>query len=207
VTSPVRNESGSETGRPPRRFFATRALTLTETMVATGISAVLTAALLIGSISLQRSWAATKAYGAAKADQMRLTDYLAMDLRRALAVTPGTDGTTIVVLRIPDYYAADNSPRTPTIAGNVVNYGDPAAPVTVTYFKSGDSIYRRKNDEMAKEVATGVSSFNVQLQDLGKVVKTEITFAPRFSPTGSTNGAASTAMHGTILLRNKRRDR
>src|SRR5438067_6703149 len=74
------------------RNLATRTagLSLLETMIAAGIASTIVAAFLTATITLQRSFAATQAYSISKRDQMRLTDYLALDLRRALTVQTAT---------------------------------------------------------------------------------------------------------------------
>lgn len=85
---------------------ARAAFTLTEVIMALGLGAVVTAAALAGIVGLQRGYAASEQYGAGMADQMRLTDSLAMDLRRATGVTRDADGLGLT-LTLPDFYRYD----------------------------------------------------------------------------------------------------
>ena len=188
-------------GRAPSGAF-----TLIELLISTAVTSIIVAALFSGAVAMQKCFAAAEDFSNAKCEQMRVTDYLALDLRRALSVTPGTGGT-ILVATIPDYYEANGAPRVPSIAGRVVNYGNAASPATVTYTKSGSSIYRQETGGPNVEIASGVSDFQVTVQDLEKVVKTRISFAPKFQQTGTADARLATTVYNTTLLRNKRRDR
>ena len=53
-------------------------------MVAASMSATMLVAILFALISLQHSYAASEAFATGQADQARLLDYLALDLRRAM---------------------------------------------------------------------------------------------------------------------------
>jgi hypothetical protein len=63
--------------------------------------------LILGFVSLRRNYEATSDFAVNHGDQMRISDYLALDFRRAMAVVPAQNDTTIY---IPAYY-------TPGIAG------------------------------------------------------------------------------------------
>jgi Tfp pilus assembly protein PilW len=183
--------------------------TLIELLITTGVVMFISAALLSAAVALQRCYAASDDFMIAKCDQMRLSDYLALDLRRALTVTTGTSGNTIVTVAIPNYYDTTGQPRTPTLAaGQTVNYGAAGSTsVNVTYTKSGSSIFRQEGANPALEIAANVTDFQVTVQDLDKVVKTQITFAPQFSRNSGADGRTATTVFNTTLLRNKRRDR
>jgi hypothetical protein len=174
-------------------------------MMATAVAAVIVGVFLTSSDVLRRAFKASDAYSSSKRDQMRLTDYLALDLRRALTVHAVAHATTLLTLTIPDYYNADGSPRVPTVNQLVAEYGDPAIPVTVTYFKAGASIYRRENNRTAIEVASNVNDFKITVEDLNKVVKTRVSFTPTFLPVPGAYSRESTVLHNTVWLRNKRR--
>ena len=183
---------------------AAAGFTLLETLIATGISGLIIAAFLTSTFVLQRSFRATEAYSAAKRDQMRLTDYLALDLRRALTVQTATTGSTLLSVTIPDYYNADGTPRDPITNRLVAQYGDPAKPVTVTYFKQGASVFRSENSGKATEIANNVDDFQITVEDLNKVIKTRISFLPSFRNAAGTAAREATTLHNTIWLRNKR---
>ena len=86
------------------------AYTLVELMMATAMAAVVLVAALSGVVALQKSYAATEQYASGMADQARVLDYLALDLRRAMTVsaaaapwTPDADGQGLQI-NVPDYY-------------------------------------------------------------------------------------------------------
>lgn len=180
--------------------------TLVELVISASAGLLALGAVYSGAIAMQRCFVAAEDFAIAKTDQARLSDFIALDLRRALAVTRGTDGTTIMSVQIPDYYDETGKPRTPTIADYVASYGDPTRPVTVTYQKIGSSIYRQETGRAPREVAANVDDFELSIEDLGKVVKTQITFSPRFQRNATAQTRAGTTLFNTTLLRNKRKD-
>jgi Tfp pilus assembly protein PilW len=182
------------------------AFTLIESLIAASVGLLVLGAVLSAAIAMQRCFIAAEDFAVAKTDQARLSDYLALDLRRALTVTPGTDGSTIMTVQIPDYYDAAGQPSTPTITNYVANYGDPARPVSIAYRKIGSSIYRQENARTPREIAANVEDFQLSVQDLGKVVKTQVTFAPRFQRIATVEARTATTVFNTTLLRNKRKD-
>lgn len=87
-----------------------RAFSLMELMVATTIAAVVLVCVFTGVTTLQRSYAATEAYATGQADQERLLDFLALDLRRGIQITGSlspyvmdADGQGLKI-NVPDYY-------------------------------------------------------------------------------------------------------
>lgn len=184
---------------------ASLGFTLIETIIATAIGGVIIGAFLVSATTLQRAFSATQAYSAAKRDQMRLTDYLSLDLRRALTVEAPATGSTILSVTIPDYYEQDGTPRTPAINRLVADYGNPSAPITVTYSKQGSSIHRREGNKPMTEIAANVQDFQITVEDLNKVIKTHISFVPKFQRMAGTASRETTTLHSTIWLRNKRR--
>ena len=87
--------------------------TLTELVVSTAIFSIVSVGLLMGFTSLERSYTATTDFTVNHADQMRISDYLALDLRRAVAVNAATKDITI-----PIYYnLADKTPLLPALDG------------------------------------------------------------------------------------------
>ena len=187
-------------------FQRAAAFTLLEVLFAGAVSGLATTAVFSAATTMQRCFVGAEDYALAKTDQARLSDYIALDLRRALSVTAGAGGGVIMTVRIPNYYDGSGQPRTPTITNYVANYGDPAQPVTVVYRKQGASIYRQENGATSREIAGNVEDFQIAVQDLGKVVKTQVTFAPRFSRTPTAEARAATTVFSTTLLRNQRRN-
>lgn len=185
----------------------TSAFSLVELIVAAAVGSIVMAAMLSGAMMIQRCLAGAEDFALAKGDQARLSDYLALDLRRALTVTAGpAGGSTIMTATIPAYYDNTGQPRTPTITNYVANYGDAAQPVTVVYRKIGSSIVRQENAGALQIIAENVADFQLSVEDLGKVVKTQITFAPRFRHVATAGTREATSVFTTTLLRNKRKD-
>lgn len=198
--------------RRPLHRRAKTGFTLIETIIATAMGGVIIGAFLVSATTLQRSFSATQAYSASKRDQMRLTDYLTLDLRRALTVVAPTTGNEILSITIPDFYEEDGTPRTPVINRLVADYGIPplppetrVMPVTVIYSRQGSSVYRQEGSKPITEIAVNVQDFQITVQDLNKVIKTRVSFVPKFQPTTGAAARETTTLHSTIWLRNKRR--
>jgi type II secretory pathway pseudopilin PulG len=184
--------------------------TLVELLIATGISSVIGAALLTGSILVQKSFAASRHHIDAQAEQLRLIDYMGLDLRRALTVTvTATASGSQLALTIPDYYEPDPDhpgrlrPREPDVSKGTVVYG--AAPIAVSYYKRDSAIYR-KQGTVETALATDVNDFQLTIQDLGQSISMSVTFIPKyqFSSTNRASVREGTATFSTVLLRNKR---
>ena len=125
---------------PPARA----AYTLVELLMATSMTAVILVAALSGVVTLQRSYTATEQYATGMADQERLLDSLALDLRRAMAIstsaTPWTmdlDGQGLQI-NVPDYYHFNvNDPQHLFPVANDPIY-DPAT--GISYYSSGGAV-------------------------------------------------------------------
>jgi type II secretory pathway component PulJ len=184
---------------------ATGGFGLSEMMFSTIIFAAISLGLILGFISLERNYAATTDFATNHADEMRISDYLAMDLRRALAVQAIHNDTRIW---IPRFYGADNLPLTPTLDGEGnVYYGDPGSSVQIHYYLSGGTIYRQQDSLTPTPLAVNVQDFVFDVTDAGKVVSTRITFNPTFrAGVASADATAATAFYNVTLLRNARSD-
>jgi hypothetical protein len=137
---------------------------------------------------------------------MRISDYLALDLRRALALTAAQNDTTIW---IPNYYDTNGNPQTPSLDQNGdVYYGAAGSSVQIHYYLSGGAIYRQQGSSPPTALAFNVQYFIFNVTDSGKVVSTKITFNPTFRGYGvaSADATAATAFYNTTLLRNARSD-
>src|ERR1700731_4929960 len=77
------------------------AFTILETMMAVGSTSIMMAALITAGVTLQRSFAAIEGYSISEADPLRGSDYIALDVRRALSASVA-NGT--LTLTIPNYY-------------------------------------------------------------------------------------------------------
>lgn len=182
------------------------AFTFVEFTVGAAIGSLLMAALFAGAVAVQRCYLATEDFANAKTDQLRLIDYMALDVRRGLSVEKGGAADPFILrVRVPDYYDSDGEPRDPVITNYVANYGNPATPVVVTYRKVGDVITRQEGTNPPMELATDVADFRPEVFDLGRVVKAEVTFAPKFQKFETAAARKGTAVYSTTLLRNAKR--
>lgn len=180
---------------------------LPDVLVATAVTALMTAAMLITITTLQRSTNASQHHATSQMQQTRILDYIARDLRRALTVEVDTttDGERLSVT-IPDYYTEDGKPREPTIVSNSVTYGAAGASVPISYYRRGSVFYRNVRGAETP-LATDVSDFESDFTDSGKqTVSVTVTFAPRYRFNSNDVSALriGTAASATTLLRNKR---
>ena len=178
---------------------------LSELMISTAIFSAVSAGLLLSFVALKRSYAATIDFAINHGDQMRISDYLALDFRRALTVAAVRNDASI---SIPCYY--DSTPtrsvQTPILNGKGgVYYGSSTCSVTVRYYLQNGVIYRKEGNEQPVALAVDVQDFEFDATDLGKVVKTSVTFKPTFRSQGASDTIrTATAFHNTTLLRNNR---
>src|SRR4029453_4024376 len=191
-----------------------RAMTLPEVMVASAILSLVMAALVVGVSTLQRTFRASQHHAKSQIEQARLLDYVSRDLRRALTVSVDTfEGSSRIKITIPDYYnemgtpddVSDDVPNHARIVGRTIEYGD--APVPVSYYKSGSTIFRNYRGRVTP-IVTDVNDFDMSYSDAGKqTVQISVTFVPRyhFSGTNEKDTRAATKATSTILLRNMRR--
>jgi len=195
--------------------------TLNEMMIAMAASAVVLAATLTSSGSLQKSFNAIDSYFATHMQQIRIVDYLSRDVKRGLIVTTSANLQTVTITT-PNYIiqagdpeaiinpALIGTPRTPSIvytaSGPQVNYGTSTS--TIIYSINGLSILRTENG-----VVTTIASSTDQLVPLTTDVelanteytKTSITFQPIFTSSGAAASRSGTTVYSTAYLRNKRR--
>lgn len=182
-----------------KKFFKTCGFTLSEMMISSAISVVLVGIGLISSISIQRSFDASIRYANSQSEQVRVLDYLALDLRRALNVVQASGQLTVT---IPDFYDAAGEPRMPTIVNSLPKYG--GNPVAVRYYRNGSRILRESGG-VATPIADNVQDFQFEFKDHGQVIEVAITFVPTFRQ----NNTQATSRAGTravirVLLRNRR---
>lgn len=182
----------------PGRLLA--AWTLAELLVAMAASCILCAGLITGSIALQKSFIASRHHMISQAQQMLLTDYMNLDLRRALTVSTQFGRLTVT---IPDYYDSSEEPRDPEIRGGAIVYGP--GPKQITYYKEGEVIYRQEGSSKLA-LASNVEDFALTFLDQGQSIQVSVSFVPRFQFSTRTRDRArdGTTTFTTTLLRNKR---
>src|SRR4029077_18133530 len=177
-------------GKVTRRQTSGRHLagfTLPELMIGSTIFSSVCIGLLMGFLALERNYAATTGFAINHADEMRISDYMALDLRRALAVTAAQNDTTIL---IPSYYGVDRNPQTPQLDGKGgVYYGASDSSVHIHYYLADGTIYRKQDHGKAVPLADNVHDFYFNVTDAGKVVTTRITFRPTFHANGGSDAS------------------
>ena len=185
--------------------FNRRGFLLPEMVIALSVFSAISLALIMGFISLERNFAATTDFATNHTDAVRISDYLALDLRRALTVQTWPNNAVITV---PAYYDANGSPQTPQLDGaGGIYYGNAGSSVQVHYYLSEGTIYRQQDAGTPQAIAENVSDFVFDVTDLGKVATTRITFQPMFRSSGASQSAIdATAVNDTVLLRNTRTD-
>ena len=185
-----------------KRLSTSKGWTISELMIAATTSSVLAAGLMVGAYTIQKSYQASRHHVTAQAQQLRLMDYINLDLRRALTVDAQTERLKITT---PDYYDADGSPRDPKIVRGSAIYG--TSSTIIEYYRQNGTIYRSEG-AVATALATEVSDFKLTLQDLGQSIGVSVTFLPRYQMSGGNAEAAriGTATFSTTLLRNKRQN-
>lgn len=195
--------------------------TITEITVGLALAAIIFAAVLSSSVSLQKSFNAVDKYFATHMQQIRIIDYLSRDVKRGLSVTTSVDLQTVTI-SLPNYlYQAGDpevvanpallgTPRTPGItytpSGPQVNYGTGAS--NIVYSISGQSILRTENGAVTM-IASSTdqlvpSTTDVELANT-EYAKTAITFQPMFTSNGQAASRTGTTVYSTSYLRNKRR--
>lgn len=188
------------------RRRAIAGFTLTELLVASGLSTMILAGLITGAISLQRGYAAAQHQILCQEDQMRVIDFLTRDLRRATSVTISNQNR-MVTMTLPDQVdLVAGTLRLPAIANGAVQYGN--TPATVSYYVSGTAFVRKEN-----AVETNLSVNRFGLEDFfiyndtpgaaPALVRFTISFVPKFSRTGGADSRAVTRLSSVLRLRNK----
>jgi hypothetical protein len=161
-----------------------RAFTFVEMLMTLASSSIVLTALISGGVALQRSFVAVEGYSIAEGDQLRVSDYISMDVRRAL--TASVDNNNVLTITIPNYYDVNNAnPKwsnahalAPSFDANgAIQYG--TGTTTIKYYHLASNFIREVNGT-PNTIATNVSSFNVTPQDLTSSVSCSIMFFPTF---------------------------
>jgi Tfp pilus assembly protein PilW len=210
--------------RTSLRTRAVTGTTLVETMLSLAITTIAVGAIYVGSITLQKSFRAAQHYADAQAGQLRVLDYVAMDLRRAVDWTASGNELR---MKIPNFYDATDeahpTPRDPRVSANgEVYYGASPADITeVRYYslertdKSGrkiSDVYRAVTsggNTRSTVLVKGVEEFKPvyeQSNSNQQVVRTKISFPPMFRPFIESGNVYKdgTATFATTMVRNKR---
>ena len=205
------------------------AFSLVELMISLAVGSLILAAVVSSTIAMQKLFAATDQYYMATSDQMRVLDFIALDMRRAVTGNVSNSAQTLT-LTLPDYVDYTQSPpapRTPTVSvmGKVI-YGASASQPTVSYSISGTApnqvIQRTYTGSNGSVVTTTLTSAAANYQisffdpanpgsttafSLGgfgqaSSLTAQITFAPRFNRLNFASSRQSATASMTMLMRN-----
>src|SRR5260370_39118152 len=129
---------------------AIAAFTFVEMLMTLASSSIVLTALISGGVALQRSFAAVEGYSIAEGDQLRVSDYISMDVRRAL--TASVDNNNVLTITIPNYYDINNAnPKwsnahalAPSFDANgAIQYG--TGTTTIKYYHLASNFIREVN--------------------------------------------------------------
>jgi hypothetical protein len=208
--------------------------TLAEVGVASGVYLVVCAAMLTGVVALQRLFSSTTTYTTNHASELRISDYLARDLREALSFSQTGSGQSIVItMKVPRYYDSNWNPITPVVnADGSVTYTDssvaldssvdpPIGPnwFRVQYYIQNSQMYREVDNQTPVLIAKNVANFFVVPLDSA----TDANAATDFNLTGISGKVAEVkvqvnftskfgtksvtqSFYNTTLMRNPRSD-
>lgn len=208
-------------------FGSRSGATLAESLIAVAITTFAISSIYVGSITLQKSFRASQHYAATQAAQMRVIDYVSMDLRRAVQWQADASGGKELVLWLPNYYLKKEDgnlvARHPQVGSNgQVYYGSSGQDlVKVRYYATerrddhgllvNDIRRAVTHDNKTEEtlLVTGAQDFQPVFDEddtKGQVVHTKVSFPPSFRPFISTgNGFRDgTSTYATTMVRNKR---
>jgi len=175
-----------------------------EALMAVACGSMILAAVLAAGTALQRSFMAVEGYSIAEGDQLRVSDYIALDCRRS---TSATVVSNVLTLTLPNYYDNSGNPITPTFDANGnIQYG--TGSVSVSYFSQGTDFVRQVtpvglgSTPTTTVIASNVDSFTVSSQDITSSVTCTITFAPRFRYLAGPGPINGTTVFSSTFLRN-----
>jgi type II secretory pathway component PulJ len=203
--------------------------TLAETAVASAIAAIILVAIVTGGVSMQRTFAGSDTSMKAQADQSRIMDYIARDLRQALYYQVCNSGQmlTLIVPDYVDYSASPPQPRLPVVhpgtlnqstgllSGTVdYNYANtcaikvsyfpanaPTSPsTTYTYTANGQYLIRQVGNTQTV-ISKDCTSLQVGFTDQTTAVQVSVTFSPRFNFSDQTNDRTGSTTYTTTVFR------
>lgn len=153
--------AGAQIARAGHR--SSRGFALGELLIAMAIFSAISAGLFVCFTALKRNYAATTDFAINHGDQMRISDHLALDFRRALAVLAAQNDTTIYIPayydpRIPGEQEISKDARDPVLDGHGRIFYGPAPQKTTTTTLPACVFTDYTASGPAKLTATGVGA-------------------------------------------------
>jgi len=183
------------------RFKNSRGFTIAELSVSMGVFTLFGLGLGVTGVFISKTFNACVHSMDYSNQQMRITDYISLDLTRATAVQLGNNGT--ITMTLPNYYNTDGTPNDPRITGSTVAYG--TADVTVRYYRQQNDLYRScSNPSSTTLIASGISDLTCTPTDYGQSIEINTSFTPRFQWNNKANVTSLNTITSTTLMRNQR---
>ena len=183
------------------------AFALVEMLMGVACGSLILAAVVASGVALQRSSAAVEGYSFAEGDQLRVSDYIAMDSRRCYSASVSSNTLTFTM---PNFYDASGNRVNPSFDSNgAIQYGTVSGTTPISYSKDNNGNFVRTVTPAGQAatstiIARNVSSFTITPQDLTTNVTCSITFPPKFTDSSNPAGTAATTVYCNVFLRNAR---
>lgn len=215
-----------------RNVTKRQAFTLVEMMISASVGILILGAVILTGTSFQNVFHASDDYYKATSDQMRVLDFITLDVRRAVSGSVSNTGQTLT-LTLPDYIDYTQNPPAPrtgaiAFSGPVatVTYGSSLTPPTVVYSVTGLSpnqvITRTYTPSSGAATPTTLTATAADFQfscfdpnNAGSTanfsfgaagqptsITAKITFMPKYNRLNLASSRAGTTASTTILLRN-----
>lgn len=201
--------------------------TLAETVVASAVAAIILISIVIGGVTLQRTFAGSDGGMKAQADQSRIMDYIARDLRQALYYSVCNSGQMLTLI-VPDYIdSTTGNPRLPVVHPGTLNQATglmqgwadynyantcatkvsyfpanaPTSPsTTYTYTANGQYLIRQVGATQSV-ISLDCTNLQINFTDQTTSVLISLSFAPRFNFSGQANDRTGTTAYTTTVFR------
>ena len=206
---------------------AEKGFTLAETAVAASVAGIILVSIVIGGASLQKIFAGSDASMKAQADQSRIMDYIARDLRQAIYYQICNSGQ-MLTLMVPDYIdSSTNQGRVPQVhpgllnqttglmtgyvdynyantCGTKISYFPANAPTppstTYTYTAHGQYLIRQVGSTQTV-ISLDCSSLQINFTDQTTSVLVSVSFAPRYNFADVPVDRAGATAYSTAVFR------
>jgi len=185
----------------PSHVRKSAGISLVETMVGVAIASIVLGALMVGTIALQRAFAASDSLASAQADLIRAGDYMTRDIRNSLTMTTGTSPAAVLTLTTGDYFdrkgkkSNAQTPNSPTLELTRAVYGD--SPVTIRYFLTTNRVRREvtNSDGVTNTwIAENVNSLAVSINAGIAIITSTATTGYRIPKPGAAASTLSLVM-------------
>lgn len=185
-----------------KRSHSCGGFTLVEIMMASSVSLMMLAGMLMTLIAQQRAFVASLYQMDAQADESRVLGYISRDLRNASSIDISAEGEQ-VTLTVPV-----SSGTTTSLNANLglpllslISSGTTTtATQTITYYREGTAIIRQVGSTSQTQLSSSATQFSVSRS--GVMVNVSVSFQPAYSIATNTGAANGTTINSSIYLLN-----